>query len=219
MGRDAVDGRVWIYAERSSDGNSVVIRVVDNGPGMSEEVRQRCLEPFFTTRSRGISTGLGLALVHGAVTNAKGRVEVATAPGKGTTFTITLPAEQDGTSNATTRTFSGAAAIGLADTRVAAYVSSMLKSIGIPIQADVLNTLESPGPHILILHDAHGLLDKALNAARSDATTGVVVFADRLNGESHPRIARLAHRATASQIRTCIRQVTSAVSAAQGLTV
>lgn len=69
-----------------------VLEVSDTGLGMTEEVRQRCLEPFFTTKGdRG--TGLGLAMVYGIIHRHKGAIAIRSEPNKGTTFTIGLPLE------------------------------------------------------------------------------------------------------------------------------
>jgi PAS domain S-box-containing protein len=76
--------------ERDQDEIQVIF--ADNGPGMDEEVMRRIFEPFFTTKPRGRGTGLGLAISHGIIQQHGGRVEVETAPGQGSTFTITLPA-------------------------------------------------------------------------------------------------------------------------------
>ncbi|MGE5175659.1 MAG: ATP-binding protein [Hyphomicrobiales bacterium] len=74
----------------SSDGNAVV-EVVDDGVGMTDEVRARVFEPFYTTK--GLSgTGLGLSMVYGIVSRHRGTVEVLTAPGAGTTVRMTFPA-------------------------------------------------------------------------------------------------------------------------------
>ena len=73
--------------------SEAVIRVVDNGSGMSPEVAARVFEPFFTTRSRG--TGLGLAVVHAVVHSHQGKVDVASVAGEGTCFTIRLPLHQE----------------------------------------------------------------------------------------------------------------------------
>ncbi|MBK8235827.1 MAG: hypothetical protein IPK74_09745 [Deltaproteobacteria bacterium] len=71
----------------------VRICVEDDGIGMSEDIRARVLEPFFTTKAKG--TGLGLATVHRIVREYDGRLEVYSAPGHGSTFEVLLPAASD----------------------------------------------------------------------------------------------------------------------------
>ncbi|PJB64960.1 MAG: hypothetical protein CO095_14475 [Armatimonadetes bacterium CG_4_9_14_3_um_filter_58_7] len=70
--------------------DSVVLEVSDTGVGMDEATRQRCLDPFFTTKgTRG--TGMGLSMVFGTVIRHEGAIEVESKEGKGTTFRISLP--------------------------------------------------------------------------------------------------------------------------------
>ena len=72
-------------------GQYVLLRVQDNGVGMSEETRERIFEPFFTTKDEGKGSGLGLSTVYGIITQSGGRVRVDTALSRGTTFTVCIP--------------------------------------------------------------------------------------------------------------------------------
>src|SRR3989454_8088503 len=70
----------------------LAISVQDNGPGISPDVVPKIFQPFFTTKTANKGTGLGLAIVHRFVKEGKGAIHLQTKVGKGTTFTVYLPA-------------------------------------------------------------------------------------------------------------------------------
>lgn len=70
---------------------AVVLEVSDTGTGISPDVLPHIFEPFYTTKPKGQGTGMGLSAVHGIVQQMKGRIEVETREGKGTTFQVILP--------------------------------------------------------------------------------------------------------------------------------
>jgi PAS domain S-box-containing protein len=73
-------------------GRYVRLRVSDNGTGMEPAVAARVFEPFFSTKPRGSGTGLGLATVHGIITQAGGQAQISSEPGLGTMVSALLPA-------------------------------------------------------------------------------------------------------------------------------
>ena len=72
------------------EGRYVALDISDSGIGMTEEVRNRCLDPFFTTKGVG-GTGMGLATVYGIVQRHQGSIDIESELGKGTTFKVQLP--------------------------------------------------------------------------------------------------------------------------------
>ncbi len=78
------------------DTKTIKIQVADDGPGIPEDVQSKIFEPFFTTKPVGQGTGLGLSVSYGIVKTHKGEINIQSEPGKGTEFTILLPAAEAG---------------------------------------------------------------------------------------------------------------------------
>jgi CheY-like chemotaxis protein len=87
---DAMPEGGTITLRTTGDQEAVRIEVSDTGTGMSEEVRERCLEPFFTTKGKK-GTGLGLAMVFGIVKRHGGSMDIESTLGQGTTFILRFP--------------------------------------------------------------------------------------------------------------------------------
>jgi PAS domain S-box-containing protein len=75
-------------------GRYVILSVADTGTGMDAQTQRRAIEPFFSTKGVGKGTGLGLSMVHGLAAQSDGKLEVASAPGAGTTILLWLPATE-----------------------------------------------------------------------------------------------------------------------------
>jgi signal transduction histidine kinase len=170
---DVLRERGWgsVAITASADKDAVNLHVKDDGPGMSDEVRRRCVEPFFTTKSRTLSTGLGLAMVNGIMERCGGTLSVETAIGEGTTFTCRLrPAGRTVPATAPT------AAIGVHDPRLRAITKSLLEVHG-------FHALhcgdDSPPQTLLWLRDAaDAMKSDAAEFLRGDPRRLLVLFGE-----------------------------------------
>jgi signal transduction histidine kinase len=81
-------GRVEVTAGRED--RRVIVRVIDNGPGIPAQIRERIFDPFFTTKAMGQGTGLGLDIVRRLVRHNEGEISVESQPGR-TQFRVALP--------------------------------------------------------------------------------------------------------------------------------
>ncbi len=75
----------------SASTGSVRVEVEDDGPGMTEAIRDRILTPFFSTKAKGQGTGLGLATVDSIVRASGGQLNITSEVGKGSSFAMVLP--------------------------------------------------------------------------------------------------------------------------------
>jgi two-component system, NtrC family, sensor kinase len=94
--RDSIsngNGKIILATHGDGPDGSLVVEVADNGEGIAPENVAKIYDPFFTTKGVGGGTGLGLAVTYGIVQEHSGHISVSSAPGKGTTFRISLPRE------------------------------------------------------------------------------------------------------------------------------
>jgi signal transduction histidine kinase len=90
---DALEGKGAITVRTSESDGGASLEVEDNGPGMPHEIKNRILEPFFTTKGN-LGTGLGLSIVYAFTQRYGGRLEIDSEPGKGARFKMWFPAEE-----------------------------------------------------------------------------------------------------------------------------
>ncbi len=129
--RSGADGLVRLAVHAAPDGRSILLSVTDNGPGMDEETRRRAFDLFFTTKVRGLGTGLGLAMVSRVAREAGGEAWIESEPGRGASVTVRVPvavdsAELSGVTVAVTGT----------DGRAVAFVEAALSARGARIAGE-----------------------------------------------------------------------------------
>lgn len=170
----ASDGIVRIWARANDDRHVVRMAVTDNGEGMSAEVMSHAMDPFFTTKKRGLGTGLGLSLVHGVVQRAGGSVEIESEPGQGTTVTLNLPILRDETARYAQRDAAQTASITIPDLRAATFISSMLQACQFQVRMAVDG---DPGPsRIWILEPGSSSVQNIKRYLGGDRRRRVVMF-------------------------------------------
>lgn len=92
----AMDGAGTLTIASKPEGDQVQVEFTDTGSGIPDDVLPKIFDPFFTTKAVGEGTGLGLSIVHKIVKGHGGTIKVRTTPKKGTTFTVSLPADGSG---------------------------------------------------------------------------------------------------------------------------
>jgi len=215
--RDAMPGGGQLVVgtrlrEATEDGGVpwVEIYVQDTGTGMTEEVRRRALEPFFTTKPLGQGTGLGLSLVYGTAVAHGGRVEIDSQPGQGTTVSLLLPlatAARYSVRPPTGSLHSGAGRILLVDDdpSVCAVTRDLLEELGyvVEVHSDPAKALQravaAPGDFDLVLTDltmpgldGHALCQQLTERAPRIA---VVVYTGRCDEQEESRLRAEGARA------------------------
>ncbi|HMN41267.1 MAG TPA: PAS domain S-box protein [Phycisphaerales bacterium] len=173
-------GVVGLRATREKRGTHVRLEVADNGKGMSAEIQRRAFEMFYTSKTRGMGTGLGLPLVARVVGRAGGTVDIASRPGEGTTVMVRLPvAGIDGSS--APRRDDARAVVALQDQRAAALIRHLLDVAGVRVTPG-----DDPGgADVWVLEPTGAALDRARRWRTRHPHGRLVLF-----GKAHPGSAR-----------------------------
>ncbi|HYF14108.1 MAG TPA: PAS domain S-box protein [Phycisphaerales bacterium] len=190
-------GTVRVTVHLEGGGAAVAITVEDDGPGMSEDVKRRCMEPFFTTKTRALSTGLGLALVKGIADRAGGEVRLDSEPGRGTRFTLVLPVAVD----ACPENVAPVARVCVADPRMRMLVATLLKSMRFEV-----SDAATPSPEEALLV-ADTPVDAAAAFVASRANRRAVVLTPAPLGLTDDRIIEIVGPPRVAEMRRAIARL------------
>ncbi len=210
---EAIDGRgnVHIAAQAHPEAGLVRLLVRDDGRGMSPDVRRHAFDPFFTTKKRGLSTGLGLALVHGVAQGCGGAVDLDSEPGGGTTIRLSLPIAERAASRGDGGGAGGeeearmVAAVSLADPRLAAYATLLVRSAGLDARPAPPH---GPGDaRIWIVEPSLPALETARRYLDGDPRRRVVFVGDLPGAAREPGFVFVDRRGGPDALRRSLRQV------------
>jgi len=177
------DSKIEIQAVREDD--HVVITVSDNGPGMNREAKERCLEPFYTTKPRGISTGLGLSLVSSIVKSIDGRIEIDSTPNEATTIKLFLPFSRKPLEDDKR----DLAVLSLKDKRLNSYAASLLRPLFFDVE--ISDRPDNPRTSLWITESAPGILKKAEEFLHDGEDRQVAIFKSQTDESNEKRITRV----------------------------
>lgn len=194
------DGHVQISATYGGKDNIIEIAVKDNGYGMSAEVKNRALDPFFTTKKRGLGTGLGLSLVQGVVREAGGSLHIQSAPDEGTTVTLLLPTIPSSLFDETKDR--PAARVTVSDKRIASLVRTCLEAAGMKVSQD--DELSQSGSYnVWVTDPSLGSIEEAQELMRL-SNTQILVLGDAPSQWTDLGAAIITDPQDFEQVRRCI---------------
>jgi PAS domain S-box-containing protein len=169
------EGLVRVWAKGSSDRRMVRIGVTDTGEGMTPNVKRHAMDPFFTTKKRGLGTGLGLSLVRGVAQAARGSAVIDSEPGQGTTVTLNLPAAAaTGDLRADGADEERVVSVSIADRRAASFVSAIVQAAGFTPR--VANGDDPSHSRVWITEPQPSALQSARQYVRADRRRRLVTF-------------------------------------------
>jgi len=211
--RESDQGSIRIHARPlHNEPDSVELIIEDDGPGMPTEVAARCFEPYFSTKTRAVSTGMGLAMVRAWVEQAGGGVNLATAPGKGTRFMLVLrPLSTAAPSAAEIHSPPAHAAITLQDKRTVSFVTVLIEAA----QATAVHWDQDgvPEAELWVVGGASATPERLAAFLAHDSARRVVVIEDLSPGGrpareagqiTDPRVAYIGAKPKANQLRAAL---------------
>lgn len=199
-------GETDVTGQPIADGDYVKVAVVDTGLGMTPEIAEKAIQPFYTTKESGKGTGLGLSMVYGFVSQSGGAMRIESKPGHGTQIVMFFPrAVADAgvpTASRHTRVTGGSETLLVVDDEpeVRAVAAMQLKKLGYRIllagdAQEALEILDAEGPIDLLVTDIGlpgGVNGVDLAAAVRDRTPGTSILF--LSGYSEGAVASVAEK-------------------------
>ena len=164
--RDAMPSGGHLSVSTRREGAFVLVAVRDTGCGMDAATMERIFDPFFTTKEEGKGTGLGLAMVHGIATQLGGSVRVESVVGKGSTFTLVLPASASR---------DAAHPSSESHLRVGGHESVLVVEDDVAVRRLVQRTLERVGYRVIVAKDVTHAIDLAAKEPIDLLLTDVVM--------------------------------------------
>ena len=204
--RDAMPhgGRLRIEArnEVRREGDYVVIAISDTGEGIPGEIKDKVLEPFFTTKPVGKGSGLGLSQAYGFALQSGGSLSIDSAVGRGTTVTFHLPAAKAASAHSDREDPTRAPMKGS---------GTVLLVEDDPVVADfVSDLLEDAGFTVTVVHDARTAFERLQHGEQFDFVFSDIIMPGGMNG------VELAHRVRAARPAQPILLSTGYIEAAVG---
>jgi hypothetical protein len=207
-------GNIVVRVEHTA--GRAVLEVADDGPGISEEIRDHLFEPFFTQRRRGRGAGLGLAVVYSIVSAHDGEVDVRSDPGEGARFIVRMPlgdpAEIESVEGGALKPRSdGRALLVDSDGKAAAPVIESFAGEGLDVRhapsiAVARELLDEWSPSIVVISE--GVLAETAGNWLAEIQIPVILIADADSVQPEflgPRVVRLAPNSKPTEILEAIR--------------
>jgi|GEM_PF-2676052 len=199
-----------VVVEGSCNQDAVSLTIRDNGPGMPPEVRDRCMEPFVTTKSSSSSGGMGLALVRTFVASAGGSICVDSTVGKGTAFTIVIPLAKN--AKAAAKSPARTALISVKSPALRAAVEHELKSLAFEIAPSSTDGAGHSTEPASTNAEPDALIDVEIAESvsmTSGRASNLILLRDPWDSAMPPNVHAIGNTFSASMLRVVLREISA----------